>query len=344
MSPIKVCPTPSNGGLALIEGRPEFIREQSTKVKFWKDVTDNLKFRLRRVMTPSPGVMTQGCFFNFETLEAELSSANQQCFNFLDQPFDVCSPMDSEIVDFISSLCNHNTLQINILRLYAKCVLMNQNPAHMVLFLIGPGQTGKSTFAQMLISLKENTYCTLDLANLSDKFGTDGLLGANLAVFPDVDPCGITSKRASFLKSISSGEAVTIGRKYLKSVNYRYQGNLLMHGNSDFLEPEKASRDSTGTARRLVKFPCYTVPEKPDSTLEERFKANRVRFIWWALTPPLPCDYLMGKITTLTEILDQDMEDEMKAFVLELVRVNPEARTPLGIKETPPKGVCMLHT
>lgn len=151
MSPIKVCPTPSNTVLAFIEGRPKSI------------------------------------------------------FNYIDEAFHVSRPIDSEIVQFSSSLSNYKPLQINVLRLSVKCLLLNQDPAHMVLFLIGPGHTGKSTLANMLISLKESTCCTLDLPNLSDKFGIDGLLGANFAVFPDVDPEGLTSKRASALKSISGG-------------------------------------------------------------------------------------------------------------------------------------------
>ena len=328
----------TNAVLAYIESKPEYKTKQSTTNKFWADVTKSLKYRLRKVMIPLPGVMTQDRFFNFETLQAELPSPNQHCFNYIDQPFDVCRTMDKEIVDFLCNLSNHDRLQLNILRLFVKCVLLNKNPAQIVLFLIGPGQTGKSTFSQMLMSLKENTYCTLGLSNLTEKFGLTGLLGANLTVFPDVDPYGLTSKRAGPLKSISAGEPIPITRKYKGTVNYRYLGNLLMHGNSDFELPEKAFRDTTGTARRFIKFPCHSVPKNPDSTLEKRFKANRLQFIWWGLTCPLPCDYWLGKVPTLTETLDQDIEDDVKAFVLDIVRVNPEAMTPVGARETPLRG------
>ena len=79
----------TNAVLAYIESKPEYKTKQSTTNKFWADVTKHLKYRLRKVMTPLPGVMTQDKFFNFRTLEAEPRSPEQFCFNYIDQPFDV---------------------------------------------------------------------------------------------------------------------------------------------------------------------------------------------------------------------------------------------------------------
>lgn len=160
--------------MGFVAERPEFIQEKTRKMRFWKDVTDNLRYRLVTVMTPLPGVMTQACFFNLETMKPELPSPDQDGFNYIDEPFDLCRPIDQKIANFVRSVCNYNSLQITVLKHYVKCLLLNRNSPHMILFLIGPGHTGKSTLAQMLISLKENTCCTWNLPNLPDRFGIEG--------------------------------------------------------------------------------------------------------------------------------------------------------------------------
>jgi hypothetical protein len=86
-------------------------------------------------------------------------------------------------------------------------------------------------------------------------------------VLGDVNPQGLTSKRASLLKLLSSQEQVVVERKHKNAVTLIFEGSILIHGNSLFEQPERAPKDSTGLARRIVKFPCNTVPEKPNSQL-----------------------------------------------------------------------------
>lgn len=304
--------------------RPEFITKETTRVKFYDTVTENLKYCLETAVVSLPGVMTQDAFFNFQTLEAQPPSPGQFCFNYIDHPFDVCRKMDVEIVAFLSSLCTHDWLQLHVLRLFVKSALLNDNPSQMILFLIGPGQTGKSTFAKMLMSLKENTCCTLELPDLSERFGMANLLGSDFAVFPDVDPHGLTSKRASPLESMSSGEDLVIYGEYLPTVNYRYKGNILMHGNSDFEVPEKTFKDSTGAARRFCQVSLQHRCKESGLYLEERFAQNRIQFIWWALTCPLPCDYWLGKVPALSDLLDGDVEDDIKAFAINILLLSSD--------------------
>ena len=63
--------------------------------------------------------------------------------------------------------------------------------------MMGPGQTGKSTFAKMLMSILEKTSCTLELNRLSGRFETSRIMGKQLLVLGDVDPHGLTSKRST---------------------------------------------------------------------------------------------------------------------------------------------------
>lgn len=170
---------------------------------------------------------------------------------------------------------------------------------------------------------------------LSGRFESSRILGKKLLVFADIDPTALTSNRACFMKSVSSQEAVTLEEKWRGALDYTFEGNILLHGNSDFDTPERGSKDTTGLARRFIKFPCNTVPREPNSKLIDLLEMNKLQFIVWAITCDLPCDYFLGKVPALNEILDQDIEDEMWAFVLEKVYVNPTAVTPLGAIETP---------
>lgn len=148
--------------------RPTYISRESTRAKFYGNGTDHLRYCVEKVVIPLPGIMTKDKFFNFQTCQGEPPSPDQFCFNYIDQPFDVLRPMEPKAINFISSLCNYDWVQVHILRHFVKCALLNQNPSQTILFLIGPGQTGKSTLAKLLMSLKNNTCCTLELHNLTE--------------------------------------------------------------------------------------------------------------------------------------------------------------------------------
>jgi hypothetical protein len=111
----------------------------------------------------------------------------------------------------------------------------------------------------------------------------------------------------------------------------------LLHGNSDFKVPERGSKDTTELARHLIKFPCNTVSKVPNSNLFALLEKNKLQFIHWPLTCDLPCDFFLGRVPSLNEFMDQYVEDEMRAFVLDRVYIDPKAVTPLGAVE-PPKA------
>ena len=111
----------------------------------------------------------------------------------------------------------------------------------------------------------------------------------------------------------------------------------MLHGNSDFKVPERGSKDTTELARHLIKFPCNTVFKVPNSNLFALLEKNKLQFIHWPLTCDLPCDFFLGRVPSLNEFMDQYVEDEMRAFVLDRVYIDPKAVTPLGAVE-PPKA------
>lgn len=187
----------------------------------------------------------------------------------------------------------------------------------------------------MLMSIIKETSCSLELNRLSGRFETSRILGKQLLVIGDVDPHGLTSKRASLVKLLSSQEPIVGERKHQNTVSFVFKGNILI--NSFFETPERAPKDSTGVARRIVKFPGNTVPATPNHRLPMLLERNLIPMIQWALTSPLPPEYFLGRIPPLNEVLDEDVEDEMRGFILDKIYVNEEALTPIGAQEFPPR-------
>ena len=186
---------------AFIYSNSSYMRPESTVTRFYDQVVDHLKQFHSGNFVPVPGIMAQDKFLNFETGQAEEWKMEQYCFNYVDQPLNVDSPMDPEVMDFLKTLCNHDNLQLHVLRLFTKCTLLGVNPSQSMLFMIGPGLTGKSTFAKLLMSIMQNMSSTLDLASLPRE--SSCILGKKLLVFANTGPTGRTSNRASFMKSAS---------------------------------------------------------------------------------------------------------------------------------------------
>lgn len=330
---------------------PKFLCRETTKLTFYGNVAKHLKLCQAIPVVPVPGIMTQTKFFNFLTGQAEERSHRQFCFNYIDQPFEVGQSMDPEVVEFLKSLCNYNNLQLHVLRHFFKCTLLGENPSQIVLLMMGPGPTGKSTFAKMLMSIIKRTSCSLELNRLSGRLETSRILGKQLLVLGNVNPHGLTSQRASLLKLLSNQEPILGERKHQNTVSDLFKGTILIHGNSFFKALERAPKDSTRLARRVVKFPCNTVPATLDHRLPIHLERNLIPMIWWALTSPLPPEYFLGRIPSLNEILDEDVENEMRGFILDKIYVNEKALTPLGAQKLPPrdslyaayKNYCTTH-
>ena len=70
-----------------------------------------------------------------------------------------------------------------------------------------------------------------DAARLAGRFDTFSLKSRSFLVFPDVDPEGLSSKRASLLtlfKSVTSWEPVVTEKKHSSIGNYVFEGNVIL--------------------------------------------------------------------------------------------------------------------
>ena len=143
------------------------------------------------------------------------------------------------------------------------------------------------------------------------------------------------------MKLLSSQEAILGEREHQNAVSSVFEGHIRIHGNSFFEMPDRGLKDSTGLARQIVKFTCNTIPATPNSQLPMLLEKNLVRIIWSALTCDLPPEDFLGGILSLNEVLDQDVENEMRGFILNKVYANEEALTALGAQETRPCIPCI---
>jgi hypothetical protein len=151
---------------------PESLCQQSRKAQFYENVTELLQLCQEVPVTSVPGMMTQTKLLNSLTGQGEEPNAQQFCFNCIDSPFEVERSMDPAVVEFLKVLCNDDNVQLHVLRHFMKSTLLGVNPSQIVLFMMGPGQTGKSTFSKILMSILKETSCSLELNRLSGRFET----------------------------------------------------------------------------------------------------------------------------------------------------------------------------
>lgn len=139
------------------------------------------------------------------------------------------------------------------------------------------------------------------------------------------------------MKGASSQEslALKVKDKWRYTIDYIFEGNILLHGNADFEVTKRGSKDPMGLGRRFIKFPCNTITKVFNSNLFALLEKNKLQFIHWALTCDLPCDFFLGKVPALNEFIDQYRENKMRAFVLNRIYIDPKAVTPLGAVELP---------
>lgn len=290
-----------------IDKNPHFRNKDTTTKKFYKSVAEHLKLVGPVSVMPGTGIMTQTKFFNFSTGKTEKPDPKQFCFDYIDSPFEVGKALDPEVVEFLKALCNYDNVQLHVLRFFMKCCLLGVNPSQIIFFMMGPGGTGKSTFADMFTSIVKETSCTIELGRLSSWFETSRILGKKLIVMKDVEADGLTSKKASLLKLLINQDPFVAEKKYRDTGSFIYDGNILIHGN----HPKRGPNDSTGLARQIIKFCSNTVPEKPNSKLPELLEKNTVQLIEWALTSSLAPNHFLGKVPALNTYLKQDEEDNM---------------------------------
>jgi putative DNA primase/helicase len=141
----------------------------------------------------------------------------------------------------------------------------------------GRGRNGKSILSRLMSALHQQV-APMQL-NMLTGFALSPLIGASLAVVDEVPKAGINEQ---MLKTIISGEEITIDRKHRDPVRYRPTAKWVISTNND----QKTSDNSDGFWRRLSIIPfTRQIPEnKVIPCLDELIIQNELHyFLDWCL-------------------------------------------------------------
>lgn len=182
--------------------------------------------------------------FRLEPHNPERISFRQ--FNALYNP----AAEDDLLQETIFSWFNHNSEQIELFKQMVGYLMMNNVKYQKFFFLIGQPSTGKSTALNLITTFcgKQNVS-HVQFSNMGDKFGLTPLVNTTANIFSDAKKGKVFS--SEIFKSLSSGDPISIERKYRETIrNYIYTGKLIFGMNNfpDF------SNDFDGIERRAVIF------------------------------------------------------------------------------------------
>ncbi|SRR6266481_2106117 len=133
---------------------------------------------------------------------------------------------------------------------YSGYTLLPDTRHQLACWLVGPGGNGKSTFAEIMQALHGRPV-SLSLDAL-DGFNLSSLPGASL-VYCDETPPRIDEQR---LKTLVSGSAVQIDRKYMSAICFKPTAKWLISGNT----LPAITDHSDGFWRRWIVIPFTTKP------------------------------------------------------------------------------------
>lgn len=180
----------------------------------------------------------------------------------------------------------------SFLQEYAGYTLLSDTRHQIAAWLIGPGGTGKGTFAEIMQSMHRQTVA-MQLDAL-DGFKLAGLQSASL-VLVDETPARIDEQK---IKSLISGDAIQCDIKYRDPVTIRPTAKWLVNGNA----LPAISDHSSGFWRRWVIFPFHVIPSRRIPLLADTIINNELSGVLnWCLEglvrllkrdrfPPLPAE------------------------------------------------------
>lgn len=136
-----------------------------------------------------------------------------------------------------------------------RVVLAGEKSAQVFLYVFGPGSTGKSVFANVLIALigKERVIQTT-LKNLNtDVFELYNLIGKPLIMISDSE---LYTGDLSVLKQIVGNDSIQGRAKYIQGAfDIAQTGNVMVVANVLFTSKDQ----STAVSRRLLVFPADAI-------------------------------------------------------------------------------------
>lgn len=149
------------------------------------------------------------------------------------------------------------------------------------LFMVGPGNTGKSQLKSLVEKLIGGQNCSpCNLKELEERFGTSAIYGKRLIGSSDMS--FMTVKELKTFKSITGGDSVTVEFKGRDSFQYVYKGLVWFCTNQ---LPKFGGDRGDHVYDRIICIRCSNVipPEQQDKHLLEKMYAEREAIIYAAV-------------------------------------------------------------
>jgi putative DNA primase/helicase len=243
-------------------------------------------------------------------------------------PKATCQP----IIDWLNEVTQGDKNMFDILRAFMNATLTGKAGLQKYLELIGPGGTGKSTFLGLVRALigKENTHTT-DLKSISsNRFETANFLDKRLALLTDSARWG---GDMSMFKAITGQDPIRYERKGKDAgESFIFEGIVMLAAN----EAIQSSDLSSGLARRRVTINFMYKPEKPIANLlEKKLISYLPGLVNWclAMSDEEVERVIMKGQDTLSDLNSLSKSNPLAAWVLDNLRYDVEAFTPIGVKK-----------
>jgi len=209
------------------------------------------------------------------------------------------------IVHWLKETQDNDWGRVQVLRAWLRAVLLGRSDLQKFLELIGPGKSGKSSFATLAHALVGNENVTVSSLEYLEKnrFESANLYGKKLLLFNDVERYGGS---VATLKAITGGDLIRNEHKFQadKLRPFRFNGQVVMTAN----EPLQTTDHTSGLARRRLTIPFnnpFKGSAKEQKVLIGVDSKNRAYGLFSSLLPGL-----------VNWLLDMS-EDDMREYLLE---------------------------
>ena len=184
---------------------------------------------------------------------------------------------------YLDTLANHDEELKQLLLEYMGMCISNVKGwrPKKVLFLVGPGDTGKSVIKSLVERiLGDENYMAIDLQEIEARFGTGMIYGVRLAGSSDMSYMTVSELKT--LKRLTGGDGIFAEDKGLKGFGYVYNGLLWFCMNR---LPKFGGDDGRWVYDRIMIVNCTNVvpKEKQDKELLDKLYAERDGIVYKAV-------------------------------------------------------------
>jgi putative DNA primase/helicase len=230
----------------------------------------------------------------------QLLPFNKELYLTQQMPYDYnASATCSEIIEWLRHTQHDSWERTQVLRAWLRAVLLGCYEIQRFVEIVGPGKSGKSTYANLAVALvgKQNTYST-DFENLEkNRFEAVGYMGKKLLLFQDADRWGGS---VSKLKAITGSDWIRNERKYQGEDldPFQFHGMVMITAN----EAIQSTDYTSGLARRRLTVPFDRPYTGSANEQRELVKFNHKGEVEGVFAPLMP-----GLVNWLLDMTEEDM-------------------------------------